>query len=112
MSDGATVRIDLSNMERKFSEREHRKRQAEFSERAAFLMRKYVPQEEGTLRSSEPLNSNYAAGLVIWSTPYARKQYTVPMHHTTAGTTDHWCQAMKNRDMGKLVEYARHLYDD
>lgn len=105
-----SVTIDLGGMERMFSKAEQEGRQEEYAMRCAFVMRKYVPMDEGFLRSSEPLNSDYRAGLLTWSTPYAARHYYVPMSHTTAGTTDHWDEACARNDMGALREYAESLY--
>ena len=106
-----SVRVDLSGAEARFSEAAHKKRQVVMAERAAFMMRKYVPVEESTLRDSEPLSSDYEAGRLIWNTPYAAKHYYVPMHHTEAGTTDHWDVEMVNREGGDLTEFAKKLYE-
>lgn len=78
--------------------------------RAAFVMRQYVPRDENTLRASEPLNSRYDEGLLIWNTPYAATQYNVPMSHTTSGTCDHWAEACVRNDMPALIKYAETLY--
>lgn len=87
-----------------------RRRQVLYARRAAFLMRRYVPLRESILRSSEPVNSDYAAGILTWNTPYAARQYYEPMNHTTAGTTDHWDQEMMKNDGDDLREFARQLF--
>lgn len=89
---------------------ESRRRQVLYARRAAFMMRKYVPVLESILRSSEPVNSDYAAGILTWSTPYAARQYYEPMNHTTVGTTDHWDQEMMKNDGDDLREFARQLF--
>ena len=58
-----------------------RRRQVLYARRAAFLMRRYVPLRESILRSSEPVNSDYAAGILTWNTPYAARQYYEPGRH-------------------------------
>ena len=87
-----------------------RRRQVLYARRAAFLMRRYVPLRESILRSSEPVNSDYAAGILTWNTPYAARQYYEPMNHTTAGPTDHWDQEMMKDDRDDLREFARQLF--
>lgn len=76
MSGG--VRVDLSQVEKRFSESSLRKKQAEFAKRVAFEMRAYVPEDAGTLRDSEPLSSDYEGGTIEWQTPYARRVHDLP----------------------------------
>lgn len=106
-----SVTVDLSGLERMASEPEQRRRQEEFARRAALMMRRYVPYEEGQLRDSEPVSSDYPAGLLVWNAPYAAKHYHVPMRHTTAGTCDHWDEAMMRNDGPALLAYAETLYE-
>lgn len=105
-----SVTIDLAGLDRMLSAGEVKRRQTEYAMRAALVMTKYVPRDENTLRASEPLNSKYEQGLLIWNTPYAATQYAVPMSHTTAGTTDHWDEACAEADGGDLLKYAETLY--
>ena len=105
-----SVVVDLSGLEAML--KRQRQRQALYARRCALSMRRFVPLREGTLRGSEPLNSNYEAGALTWSTPYAAKHYYVPMAHTTAGTTDHWDEAAWAADGEKLKAYAEKLYED
>lgn len=106
------VHVDLSGLERRTDPARRVERQVLFAQRAALLMEPFVPLEEGTLRGSEPVNSNYAAGHLVWNTPYAAKHYYVPMRHTVAGTTDHWDIAMVGRSMGELKEFVASLYTE
>lgn len=51
--------------------------------RAEFEMRRYVPMDEGVLRASGQLASQFRAGLLIWATPL-RRQPVLPVprpHH-------------------------------
>lgn len=105
-----TVIINIQQLEQMVSPAAQRKRQEEYAMRVAFVMRQYVPRDENTLRASEPLNSKYASGLLIWNTPYAARQYSVPMNHTTPRTCDHWDEAVARNDMPKLIKYAESLY--
>lgn len=82
----------------------------EASMRAALMMRRYVPADQGALRGSEPLASNYRAGMLVWSTPYAARQYYEPMRHTEQGTTDHWDEKFWRNDGAAWLEYVRSLY--
>lgn len=105
-----TAIVNTPDLDRLVSGANRKRMTEEVAMRAAFLMRKYVPVDQGTLRDSEPLNSRYDRGELIWNTPYASTQYEVPMAHTTAGTTDHWDEAFAKNDMDDLVRYADTLY--
>lgn len=105
-----TVIIDAPDIDRLADPAQAKRRQEEYAMRAALVMRKYVPRDENTLRASEPLNSRYGEGLLIWNTPYALTQYEVPMAHTTPGTCDHWDEACARNDMPQLLAYAASLY--
>ena len=67
---------------------------------------------ESILRSSEPVNSDYGAGVLTWNTPYAARQYYEPMNHTDPATTDHWDEKCRREDGDDLREFARRLYMD
>lgn len=105
-----TVIINTPQIDGLLSPSAQKRRQEEYAMRVAFVMRKYVPRDENALRASEPLNSKYAAGLLIWNTPYAARQYSAPMAHTTPGTCDHWDEAVARNDMPGLVRYAESLF--
>lgn len=104
------VIVSVPDIDAIISERGHTIRQRQYAMRVAFYARKYVPRDENTLRASEPLNSRYADGLLIWNTPYALKQYSVPMNHTTEGTTDHWDEQVRKNHMGELKDYVSKMY--
>ena len=72
MSKKATTIVDIGKIEKQFSENSLKAKQEAFASRVAFDMRKHVPEDEGTLRDSEPMNSDYANGQIIWNTPYAK----------------------------------------
>ncbi len=105
-----SVIVSVPDLDAIISDRGHTIRQRQYSMRVAFYARRYVPREENTLRASEPLNSRYEEGLLIWNTPYAAKQYNVPMHHTTEGTTDHWDEQVRKNHMGELKDYVSKMY--
>lgn len=105
-----SVIVSVPDLDAIISDRGHTIRQRQYSMRVAFYARQYVPRDENTLRASEPLNSRYEDGLLIWSTPYALKQYSVPMKHTTAGTQDHWDEAVRKNHMSDLKDYVSKLY--
>lgn len=104
------TKVNLNGLEKMVSPAEHERRQIEYAMRACFVMTRYVPMEEGTLRGSANINSQFEKGLLVWNTPYAAKQYYVPMTHSTSGTCDHWDEACARNDMAGLIAYAKTLY--
>lgn len=65
------------------------------------LMDPYIPKDTGALRDSGILNTEIGSGKIIYSNPYARKQYYIPMQHGNgAKRTDYWFENMK-ADGGK-----------
>lgn len=105
-----SVRVSLRGIERMVSRAEAERRQEEYAMRCALAMRRYVPIEEGTLRGSEPLSSDYRRGVLTWNTPYAARHYYVPMRHAEPGTTDHWDEECGRNDMPALLSFAETLY--
>lgn len=79
--------------------------------RAEFEMRSYVPMDEGVLRASGQLASQFRAGLLIWATPYAANQYYLPHAHTTDGTTDHWDEAWARDRLPQWMDYVAAIYE-
>lgn len=67
----------------------------------------YIPFDTGALKNSGQLNTRIGSGQVIYLTPYARKQYYIPMNHSE-GRTAYWFEHMKNEGgKEKLLEAAR-----
>lgn len=60
--------------------------QAAFAQEVARQMDKYVPFDTGTLKNSVHLASDYQQGVLIYNTPYARKQYY--LHPQGVGVKD------------------------
>lgn len=102
------VIVDTPQLNRLSDASRHADVVEEVSMRAEQMMRPYVPVQETTLRASAQLHSDFRAGEIIWSTPYAEKHYYVPMNHTDpAGkATDHWDEAMMKDRGEELAEYA------
>lgn len=90
---------------------ERTRRQRLYAMRAAKVIEPYVPLEEGALRGSEAVSSDYDAGILTWNTPYAARQYyDEGLEHTTPGTEHHWDQAMWRDHAGDMEDYARGLF--
>ena len=52
----------------------------------ARMMEPYVPRDYGTLAQSPDIASNWKEGLIVYATPYARRQYyTLWYHHQQDG---------------------------
>ena len=62
-----SVTVDLSGL--RAVERMRGDILEEAAMRAEFEMRSYVPMDEGVLRASGQLASQFRAGLLIWATP-------------------------------------------
>ena len=67
----------------------------------------YVPKENGELIKSAEYSTQLGSGEVRYNTPYARKQYYIPMNHTEK-RTHMWFEVMKNSGgKEKILEAAR-----
>lgn len=69
------ITIDLKTIETAYSPAELGKRQAVFAQRVGFDMNARCPEDEGTLRDSMPIASDFEAGQIVWDTPYAKDVY-------------------------------------
>jgi hypothetical protein len=54
----------------------------------------YVPKDTSQLIRSGIQNTQIGSGQIIYSTPYARKQYYIPMHHDGIRCA-YWFEQMK-----------------
>lgn len=110
------IRVDLSGIERRLGEARMRERQEAFAQRVAFEMRDYVPEDEGTLRDSEPLASDYAAGQIEWDTPYAQHVHDLPQSSIrrakNPNARSHWPAEAKRERMGAWEQFARALMEE
>jgi len=107
------VKVDLGPLERKFSKTANKARQAVFAERVAFDCRKHVPVDEGTLRDSEPMASDYKGGRIIWNTPYARRVYNADHVRTTKNpeAAPHWAEVTKQEKLDDWKQFAAGLME-
>ena len=110
------VEIDLSGVERRFSPDRLRAKQEAFAARVAFETRDYVPEDQGTLKGSEPLASNYAEGTIEWQTPYAQRVCGLPQSsiRTTKNPNarSHWPEEAKRERLDAWEQYARRLMEE
>lgn len=113
---GCEIKVDLSGIERRFSESQLKAKQATFAERVAFEMRDYVPVDEGTLRDSEPLASDYEAGSVEWQTPYAQRVHDMPQSSIrktkNPNARSRWPEEAKKERLGAWQQFAEGLMEE
>ena len=62
-----------------------------------------VPFETGDLRDSANPSYNDSTDEIHWTTPYAQKQYFVPMRHSGA-RTDHWVEHVNMAKVARRIE--------
>lgn len=100
--------IDLSGIEAKLSDSALSQANELFAESVAFRMRKRVPVDEGQLRDSEPLASDYKRGLIIWDTPYAQRVYNADSVGTIKNpdASPQWAEATKSAEIGDIRKDA------
>lgn len=58
------------------------------------LCNPYIPKDTSQLIRSGTQNTQIGSGKIIYSTPYARKQYYIPMHHEGQRCA-YWFEQMK-----------------
>ena len=67
----------------------------------------YVPKDTGELIRSGIANTQIGSGEVIYQTPYARRQYYIPMNHDGKRCA-YWFEQMKNEGgKEKILNAAR-----
>lgn len=110
---GVSASIDLSKLEKRFSNEALRKKQAAFAHRVGFDMNKHCPVDEGTLRDSMPAASNFEAGQVIWDTPYAKEVMERDHVRTKKNpkALPHWPEATKAERLEAWRVAAANLLD-
>lgn len=58
----------------------------------------YVKRDQNTLRDSSLTASQLGKGILVWDTPYAKRQYWEIKTALTPGTTWKWCEAAKRKN--------------
>lgn len=111
MSGKSRTTVDLSAIEERLGGDAQRENQAAFASRVAFDMRRHVPVDEGTLRDSEPISSDYENGLVVWNTPYARAVLNADSVRTTKNpeATPQWPEVTKAEKLQEWRDFAAAL---
>lgn len=108
--------VDIGKLERRFSQRALTGKQETFAKRVAFEMRDYVPVDEGILRDSEPLASDYATGTIEWQTPYAQRVHDLPQSSIRTAKNpnarSHWPEEAKRERGPAWEDFARKLMEE
>ena len=82
-----------------------------FSQKVADVVDKYVPLETGALKNSVNQASNFKEGLLVYNTPYARRQYYLHeqgtcLHGETGLRGSYWGQRAIADHKDELVKFA------
>ena len=107
----ARVKVDLSGIEKMFDRSQLRAKQAAFAHRVGFDMNKRCPVDEGTLRDSMPVSSDFENGLVVWDTPYAKRVLNADSVRTVKNPNarPQWPEAVKSERLGEWQKMAASL---
>ena len=72
----------------------------------------YVKVDKRTLRNSSLLHSQPDKGLLVWETPYAKRQYWEIQTSLTPGTTWKWCETAKRKHKDQWQKKAQRGFID
>ena len=67
----------------------------------------YVKRDYGELEGSSYVHSRLHEGLLIWETPYAKRQYWEIKTSLTPGRTWKWCETAKRRHRSDWARIAQ-----
>ena len=73
----------------------------------------FCPIKTGKLQQSAIINSRIGSGLLVWRTPYARRQYyeySKPPYQPNPNACGKWFEAAKARWRGKWVRFANERF--
>lgn len=76
---------------------------------------RYAKYQDGTLIQSSQEHSRLDKGLLIWQTPYAKRQYwEIPTAHTDKNPLANWmwCEVAKQRHENEWNEKAQKEFTD
>lgn len=66
----------------------------------------YVKVDQHTLESSSYTASRLSEGVLVWDTPYAKRQYWAIQTSLTPGRTWKWCETAKKKNLHKWARIA------
>lgn len=72
----------------------------------------YCRQDQGGLKKSAKIHSDYQKGQLVWSTEYARKVYFTgtPARDINQNASLMWCKVAKDRHLDEWGEIAQKLF--
>lgn len=101
------VEVDIAKAMKRLNLEERGRVQQVIDSEVLRLNDPYVPKETGELIRSGIAHTQLGSGEVIYSTPYARKQYYIPMNHSGQRCA-YWFEQMKNSGgKEKILNAAR-----
>ena len=71
---------------------------------------KYCKEDTGMLIMSSYVHSDLKSGRLVWSTPYAARQYyaiRTAYHDVNSNATWRWCEVAKNNHKDKWAQQAQ-----
>ena len=71
----------------------------------------YCKVDQNTLIMSSMEHSQLANGILVWQTPYARRQYWEIKTSLTPGRTWKWCETAKRKRIREWEEAAQRAVD-
>lgn len=99
--------MDISQIMRRLNLEERGRVQQVIDSEVLRLNDPYVPKDTGELIRSGIVNTQIGSGEVIYQTPYARRQYYIPMNHDGKRCA-YWFEQMKNEGgREKILRAAR-----
>ena len=69
----------------------------------------YCKEDKGTLIMSSMTHSQPQKGRLIWSTPYAKRQYWAIRTSLTPGRTWKWCETAKRKHKARWQQLAERI---
>ena len=69
----------------------------------------YCKEDKGTLIMSSMTHSQPQKGRLIWSTPYAKRQYWAIRTSLTPGRTWKWCETAKRKNKARWQQLAERI---
>lgn len=111
MASKPSIDIDLSGIEKRFSPQALKAKQAVFAHRVGFDMNKHCPVDEGALRDSMPVSSDYESGQLVWDTPYAKRVMNADTVRTVKNpeARPQWPEYAKSERLGEWRKLAANL---
>ena len=83
-----------------------------FSQKVAAVVDPYVPFDTGTLKNSVRTASDFKGGMLVYNTPYARRQYYLHpqgegLHGDSRLRGSYWGQRARADHKEELVRFAK-----